>query len=346
MYNLDPFDTRILSVGTALPGAPVDNSTLARRFGMDALWEQWVDAFIGTRFRHLAVDVETGEQTATLADLAERAGRRALEAADVAPHEIDLVVMGTSTPDQLMPATVNVVADRLGINDVPSYQLQSGCSGAVQALDVARQMLLTGRHRTALVLGGDVVARFYDMAADLRSLPPEQLVNYVLFGDGAGAVVLTTEPAPGAASLRAVRTRLVGLGMEPGALLEWRGPVDRDSGRPPAAEDYKAIERHVPAMAARMLAEMLEETGWRPTDVNHLLPPQLSGRMTERIVSHLGLTTAAEVSCVDETGNNGNALVFFQLERALGKLGPGERAVGIAIESSKWIKSGFALERE
>ncbi|MEU4173858.1 3-oxoacyl-ACP synthase III family protein [Streptomyces sp. NPDC026589] len=346
MHTPDVLDTRILSVGTALPGAPVGTAELARRFGMDALWEQWVDAFIGTRSRHLAVDVATGRQTATLADLATEAGRRALDRAHVEPHEIDLLVMGTSTPDQLMPATVNVVADRLGINDVSSYQLQSGCSGAVQALDVARQMLLTGRHRTALVLGGDVVARFYDMTADLSALPPEQLVNYVLFGDGAGAVVLTTEPAPGTTTLRAVRTRLVGLGREPGALLEWRGPVDRNPGRAPAAEDYKAIEKHVPLMAAQMLDETLDEAGWTREDLHHLLPPQLSGRMTERIVAHLDVPTAAEVSCVDETGNNGNALVFFQLERALEKLGPRERAVGIAIESSKWIKSGFALERD
>ncbi|WP_151772620.1 3-oxoacyl-ACP synthase III family protein [Streptomyces abyssomicinicus] len=342
----DPLDTRILSVGTALPGPAVDNAALARRFGMDPLWEQWVDAFIGTRTRHLAVDIDTGRIRCSLADLAEQAGRSALESAGVAPADIDLVVMGTSTPDQLMPATVNVVADRLGIDQVPSFQLQSGCSGAVQALDVARQMLLTGRHRTALVLGGDVVARFYDLRARLASLPPSQLVNYVLFGDGAGAAVLTTAPAPDAVRLRAVHTRLVGLGREPGAVLEWFGPVDRHSERAPAAEDYKAIEQHVPVLAAEVVDTLLDELGWEREQVDHLLPPQLSGRMTQRIVRHLNLPGAAEVSCVDETGNNGNGLSFFQLERALAKLGPGGRAIGIAIESSKWIKSGFALERD
>ncbi|MGW4377805.1 3-oxoacyl-ACP synthase III family protein [Streptomyces albidoflavus] len=339
-------DTRILSAGTALPGPPVDNATLARRFGMDALWEQWVDAFIGTRTRHLAVDVETGKVNFSLADLAEQAGRTALERAGLTGADIDLVVMGTSTPDQLMPATVNVVADRLGIDDVPSYQLQSGCSGAVQALDVARQLLLTGRHRTALVLGGDVVARFYDLDAPLASLPPAQLVNFVLFGDGAGAAVLTTDDAADAVRLRAVHTRLVGRGREPGAVLEWFGPVDRDSDRAPAAEDYKAIERYVPGMAAEVLDALLDELGWARDQVDHLLPPQLSGRMTERIVRTLGLPGATEISCVDATGNNGNGLSFFQLEQALARLGPGERALGIAIESSKWVKSGFALERD
>lgn len=335
---------RILSVGTALPGPPVDNAALARRFGMDPLWEQWVDAFIGTRNRHLAVDIETGEIRDSLSGLGEAAARRALEGAGVRPDEVDLVVMATATPEQLMPATVNVICDRLGIDDVPTYQLQSGCSGAVQALDVAHQMLRTGRHRTALVIGADVLARFYDCDAELAKVPPDQLVNYVLFGDGAGAAVLSTDPAAGRCELVSVRTRLTGLNREAGATLEWFGPVDRHSERPAATEDYKAIERHVPEMADETLRELLDDLDWREEDVTYLLPPQLSGRMTRRIVERLGVAGAEEVSCVNTTGNNANALVFFQLERALERLAPGERAIGIAIESSKWIKAGFALE--
>ncbi|WP_030025305.1 3-oxoacyl-ACP synthase III family protein [Streptomyces monomycini] len=335
---------RILSVGTALPGPPVDNAALARTFGMDALWEQWVDAFIGTRQRHLAVDIATGEIGDSLSGLGTAAGRRALDTAGVRPEEVDLVVMATATPEQLMPATVNVICDRLGINDVPTFQLQSGCSGAVQALDVAHQLLQTGRHRTALVIGADVLARFYDCDAKLAQLPPEQLVNYVLFGDGAGAAVLTNEPGAGRCELASVRTRLTGLDRVAGATLEWFGPVDRLSDRPAATEDYKAIERYVPEMAEETLHELLDDLDWRADEVTYLLPPQLSGVMTRRIVERLDLPQAREVSCVDETGNNANALVFFQLERVLERIAPGERALGVAIESSKWIKSGFALE--
>ena len=334
----------VVAAASALPGPPVDNAALGRRLGMDALWEQWVEAFIGTRARHLAVDLDTGAQRDSLADLAERAGRAALAAAGVAPSEVDLVVLGTATPDQLMPATVNVVADRLGIDGVPSFQLQSGCSGAVQALDVARGLLLAGAGRTALVLGGDVVARFYDLGADFTKLPPDELVNYVLFGDGAGAAVLRVGAVPGAAEIRAVFTRLVGLGRAPGATLEWFGPADRASTRPAATEDYKAIEEHVPAMAEEVLDELLERVGWNRDDVGVVLPPQLSGRMTKLIVERLKLPSAREVSRVAETGNNGNAIVFLQLEQALRELAPGERAVGVSIESSKWIKAGFALE--
>jgi 3-oxoacyl-[acyl-carrier-protein] synthase-3 len=211
----------------------------------------------------------------------------------------------------------------------------------VQAMELAAQ-LLTGRRRNALVLGGDVIARFYDLAADLGRLPPAELVNFVLFGDGAGAAVLSVDPGPGAAAIRAIDTRLVGHGRAPGATLEWFGPVDRHSQRPASGEDYKAIEEHVPVMAGEILRDLLAELAWQ--DVDFLLPPQLSGRMTPHIVRHLDVPKATEVSCVDVTGNNGNAIVFHQLERLLGQLAPRERAVGISVESSKWIKAGFALE--
>lgn len=337
-------DVHILSAASALPGPPVDNAALGRRFGMDALWEQWVDAFIGTRSRHLALDLATGTVTGSLADLAEEAGRRALKAAGLAAQDVDAVVLGTATPDRLMPATVNIVADRLGIDQVRTFQLQSGCSGAVQALDLARQLVLAGTARRVLVLGGDVIARFYDVTKDLRKAAPAELVSFVLFGDAAGAAVLSADPAPGAATVRSLFTRLVGLGREPGAVLEWYGPLDRGSDRPAATEDYKAIEEHVPRMSQEVLHELLDDAGWRPEDVALLLPPQLSGRMTGLISKRLGLPQARDVSVVDEAGNCGNAIVFLQLERALAELGPGRRALGISIESSKWIKSGFALE--
>ncbi|WP_448316710.1 3-oxoacyl-ACP synthase III family protein [Streptomyces sp. CO7] len=338
-------DVYIRSAASALPGPPVDNAALARRLGMDALWEQWVDVFIGTASRHLALDLESGEVTGTLADLATRAGRSALAAAGTGPDEVDAVVLATATPDRLMPATVNIAADLLGIDGVRTFQLQSGCSGAVQALDLARQLLVSGSAETVLVLGGDVIARFFDVERDLRTAAPAELVNYVLFGDAAGAAVLSIRPAPGAALLRQVFTRLVGLGREPGAVLEWFGPADRDTERPAATEDYKAIEKHVPEMTEEVLAELLDAAGWTSEDVDVLLPPQLSGRMTGLITERLGLPRAQAVTCVDQVGNCGNAIVFLQLERALaGALGPGRRAVGVSIESSKWIKAGFALE--
>ena len=345
---MDPSQIRLLSVGTALPGAPVDNAALARRFGMDQLWVQWVDAFVGTRTRHLAVDLDTGEVRYSLADLGESAGRQALAGAGLTGADVDLVVMGTATPDTLMPATVNVIADRLGIDGVPTFQLQSGCAGAFQALEVARQLMTAGPHRTALVLGGDVVAKHYDLGLDLRALPPAEMVNVALFGDGAGAAVLSGAPVEDGAEatvLRTVLTRLTGRNRAPGQVLEWFGPADHEPGRTGSREDYKAIEESVPAMAEEILKELLDELGWTGTDVDYLLPPQLSGRMTSRIMARLDVPGMHEISCVTETGNNANALPFQQLARVLPRLVDGDRVLGIAVESSKWIKAGFALER-
>ncbi|WP_181788473.1 3-oxoacyl-ACP synthase III family protein [Streptomyces phytophilus] len=335
-------ELRVAGLGTASPGPAIDNATLGRRMGLGPMWEQWAEAFVGTKYRHLAVDLETGEPRFSLADLGETAGRRALAAAGLEPSDVDVIVMGTAMPDMLMPTTVNVVADRLGIDQVPTYQLQSGCSGAVQALSVAAGLLLSGSHRTALVLGGDVSAKLVDPDMDAAALPPAQLVNLMLFGDGAGALVLTAEPSPGPA-LRAVFTKLVGLGRQPGQTLDWYGASRRFDG-PPVSEDYKAIEAAVPEMAAESAEELLDGLDWKPDELAYVLPPQLSGRMTARIRERMGAPGAQEVSCVDETGNNGNALVFFQLARLLPKLAAGDRALGVAIESSKWIKSGFALE--
>lgn len=341
---MDQPDVYIRSVATALPGQPVDNARLAERFGMDELWQQWVDGFIGTRTRYLATDLDTGKAECSLADLGAEAGALALERAAVGPGDIDLIVMATATPDHLMPATVNLVADRLGIDGVPSFQLQSGCSGAVQALDVARQLIRGGRHRTALVLGGDVGAKHHDLDTDLRSLTPAELVNVVLFGDGAGAVVLAAEPGPAPVLIREAFVRLVGLGRAPGQVIEWFGLADRGSAASAGAEDYKAIEERVPVMAGTILTELADRLGWSDSGVDYVLPPQLSGRMTARIVKGLDLA-ARHVSCVEEIGNNGNGLVFFQLERLLPRMAPGERALAAAVESSKWIESGFALER-
>jgi 3-oxoacyl-[acyl-carrier-protein] synthase III len=328
-----------------LPGPPISNAALIRRFNAPAVTEQWMEAFVGTRQRHFAVDLDTGELRHSLADLAAEAGRRALTASGMDPSSIELVVMGTASPDKLMPATVNVVADALGIDRVPTFQLQSGCAGAIQALDIAHQMLLSGRYRSALVLGAESCAKHLDLSVDSAALSPAEQVNGMLFGDGAGALVLSTLPSPGAAVIRHVFVELAGLGRPPGQIVEWSGRGDRDTTEPTVLEDYKAIEESVPALAAEALTQLLDALGWKDAELDYLLPPQLSGRMTSRIIEQLDVPGAQEISCVAGTGNTGNALPFFQLQDALPRMITGDRAAGIAIESSKWIKAGFGLEK-
>ncbi|MEW9533753.1 3-oxoacyl-ACP synthase III family protein [Microbispora sp. NPDC049125] len=333
-------DAYVVGTGSALPGPPVDNAELARHFPVNA---EWIERFIGTRTRHFAVDLATGEQRTGLAELAATAAGQALAKAGVEPDEVSFVVLGTASPDSLMPATVNLAADILGIDRVPTFQLQSGCAGAVQALETAMALLSPDRP-LGLVIGGDVCAKHMDLRRGLGKLPPSELVNYAIFGDGAGAAVLSAQPAPGALAVRHVLNRFTGLGRPPGQVINWYGAAGRADGEQPVVEDYKAIEARVPVMAGEILWELLDRTGWDAGTISYLLPPQLSGVMTPRIVKELGLPGTVEVSVVAEVGNNGNALPFLQLDRLAEMVRPGERAVAVAVESSKWLKAGFTLE--
>lgn len=335
----------LAGVGTALPGDPVDNAQLSRRLGIAS---EWVETFIGTRTRHFALDLDDGRVRWTLEDLCTDAADRALAESGAEPDDIGFIIVATATPDALMPTTAALLADRLGIDGVPVYQIQSGCTGAVQALALARALLTAGTggdRPLGLVVGGDVCSKHLDLAQDFRELPPSALVNYVLFGDGAGAAVVGEVNGTTRAALTRVEHRIGGLGSPPGQRVEWFGAADRHSHRPAVTEDYKAVETRVPVLAREVRDELLDATGWPPETVAHVLPPQLSGRMTERITRDLRQRFEwDDVSCVAETGNNGNALVLLQLEQLLTRLAPGRRALGIAIESSKWIKAGFAVE--
>jgi 3-oxoacyl-[acyl-carrier-protein] synthase-3 len=331
----------IAAVGTALPGELVDNETLAELLGVR---REWIDVFVGTRTRHFAVDLHTGRQYMTLADLAEQAAVDAMRRAGVVAAEIDFIVLATASPDELMPATVNRLADRLEIDRVPTYQLQSGCAGAVQALDLGCMLLERPQHQVGLVIGADVCAKHLRLGRDFTRIPSSELINYVLFGDGAGAVVLTGPPTAGGMALHSVLNQVTGRGQLPGQVIRWFGEADRGGDGRGFEEDYKAIEQRVPDLADEALWCLLDRTGWSAEEVAYLLPPQLSGRMTQRIAERLALPGAREISCVADTGNNGNALPFLQLDRLTRELRRGERAVAVCVEASKWIMGGFAVE--
>jgi len=331
----------ILSVRTALPGPLVDNAALARRLGVGDAWAQWAETGVGVRSRHLARDLESGEITHTLADLGESAAREALAAAGLDAQDVDLLVMGTTMPDMLMPATVNIVADRLGVNDVPTYQLQAGCSALVQAFQIAVRRLAGGAARTALVLGGDTWVKHVDPSGDVKRLSPAELVTLALAGDGAGCAVLSVEPRSGAPVLRSVRSQLAG--GPPAQTVEWFG-AHAGTGRPAVTEDRAAVEERVPVLAAEAWRELLEDAGWKDSDVDVLLPPQCSGRITARVSELLGLPGLRATSCVEEIGNNGNGLLLFQLEQALAGLTGGGRAVGLTVEATEWARGGIAVE--
>ncbi len=331
---------KIIGVGTHLPGPAIDNQKIQEKFSVNA---EWIDLIIGNRYRHLVMDLDSGEINSSLADICALAAFNALDRADVDADDIEFVVMGTATPDNLMPATVNLVCEKLGINRVPTYQLQSGCAGAMQALDVGTLLLRTEQFRTGLVIGGDVCAKYIDIERDFSGLPSSELVNYALFGDGAGAAVLTNEDVGGMEVLYTLN-RCEGLNRDPGQELNWLGScIGEVESVQPLKEEYKAIEEHVPVMAQETLEEILQKMNWDPAQVDYFMAPQLAGNMTAKIIESMSLPVERTLNCVADTGNNGNGLPFLQLAMLQDVIRPGQTALGVAIESSKWIKGGIAL---
>ncbi|MFE3983001.1 3-oxoacyl-ACP synthase III family protein [Nocardia tengchongensis] len=346
--------TRIIGFGECLPGQPVTNAELAAMFG---LHERWLDTMTGNHSRYYcAKDAASGVPTGT-GDLAVAAGAAALADAATRREDIDFVILATASPDELMPATVNRVIDRLGINDVPAIQLTSGCAGAVQALYVADTFLRAG-HRRGLVIGADTCKQMWPSGNSAVDMRPAEAINFAMFGDGAGAAVLDGRPGPGL-RIDEISVRSVGLGREPGQVVRWYGAngaptITDDRGvlvrEPMASEDYKSIESEVPRAAQLVIDELLDRTGWSLPEVDLVLTPQLNGVMTERIRVSLGVREDQAVSCVADTGNNGNALPLIQLKRTADRIrldrNISRRVLVCAIESSKWIQTGMALSYE
>jgi len=340
---------RITALSEVLPGEPVTNSEMARRFG---LHEQWLERMTGNRCRYFCSPDSPAGVPKSTGDLATAAGAQALATAGVSPEDIDFLILTTASPDHLMPATVNLVAERLGINGVPTLQLASGCAGALQGLYTARALLHSGLRR-GLVIGADTCLKLWPSARDLATMRPAEMINFALFGDGGGAAVVEADRDGPGFLVDQIVLRTIGQGRKPAQVIRWygtagaptvTGPNGVSAPEPMGEEDYKAIERHVPEAAAQVLNELSELTGWRPAEVDRVLTPQLNGVMTEKIREHLGVRPDQAVSCVAETGNNGNALPFIQLRRALAGMDrPGARVLVTTIESSKWIISGMAL---
>ncbi|MDO6657356.1 3-oxoacyl-ACP synthase III family protein [Anaerobacillus sp. 1_MG-2023] len=340
---------RMVGFGECLPGDPVTNDQMEEVL---SIRKDWIDLMIGNTSRYFAVNFKERTVNFDLTDISTMAAERAIEDAGIEKTDIDIIVLSTATPDHLMPSTVNLIADRLGISHVRTYQIQAGCSGALQGMDVATQFLASGTLRHALVIGGDVCNKYMDLQRDFKKLRSSELINYALFGDGAGAVILTNEDRDGLEIIH-IQNYFEGLGKKPGQIMNWFGSIPeniqdlskRDIRKQfqSANEDYKAIETSVPIMTKEVLEELLTDMDWTYEDVKYYLPPQLGWNMTKKIIESLGLNLDSTINCVQDTGNNGNALPYLQIKKLQNNLSYGDKVVGVAIESSKWIKTGITL---
>jgi len=303
---------RITGTGSALPERVVTNAELVRELAARNIEtsDEWIVTRTGIRQRHLAAE---GEGTV---DLAERAARAALKAAGVAPDSVDLVIVATSTPDQVFPSTACLVQARLGAAGAPAFDIQAACSGFVYAMSIADALIRTGAHRRALLIGAEVYSRLLDW---------NDRATCVLFGDGAGAVVLE---AGATAGILACRMHADGAR---GAVLTVSGRFNQGSaiGDPFLRMDGRAVFKLAVDVLESSAREVLALAGLDATRVDWLIPHQANVRILAASAKRLGLPRERVVVTVDRHGNTSAASVPLALDTALadGRIRPGQHVL-------------------
>lgn len=289
---------RILGTGGYLPERVVTNAELERRIDTT---DQWIRERTGIRERHLAAEGET------TCDLAEQASRRALEAAGVDAGELDLIVLGTTTPDQVFPSTACLLQARLGASGCPAFDVQAVCTGFVYALAVADQFIRCGSSRRALVVGADTFTRLLDW--NDRS-------TCVLFGDGAGAVVLEAADEPGIIGTHLhADGKLANLLEVPGGVSQGYEPLSEGAGF--VRMQGNALFKVAVTRLAGVVDETLRAHGFAAAELDWLVPHQANRRILDAIARRLDLPAERVVNTVAEHGNTSAASVPLALDVAV-----------------------------
>lgn len=288
------FRSVILGTGSALPKKRVSNDELAQRVDTS---DEWIVARTGIRFRHIAGE---GETTATLGA---QAARHALEAAGIPADTVDLIILATATPDHTFPASATKIQALLGINDCVAFDVAAVCSGFLYALSVADSMIRTGAARRAIVIGAETFSRILDW---------EDRTTCVLFGDGAGAVVL--EGQEGEAGILSTKLHADGRHNE---LLYVDGGPSTTGTVGYVRMKGSEVFRHAVVNLATVMTEVLDSTGLMPADVDWVVPHQANARILDATARKLGLSADQIVVTVDQHANTSAASVPLALDTAV-----------------------------
>jgi len=284
----------VLGVGSALPKRRVSNEELAKTVDTS---DQWIVERTGIRSRYIAGDDET------TASLATDAARHALEHAGIAASDIDLIVLATATPDQTFPSSATKVQAALGIDDCIAFDVHAVCTGFLYALSVADSMLRAGNAKRALVIGSETFSRILDW---------EDRATCVLFGDGAGALVLAAEEG----ERGILATKLHADGRHNDLLFVDGGPSTTGTvGK--LRMKGREVFRHAVVNLAGVLNEVLAEAGLTAADVDWVVPHQANARILDATARKLGLPAAKMVVTVDEHANTSAASVPLALDKAV-----------------------------
>lgn len=299
--------SRIVGTGSYLPARVMHNDEFAARLDTS---DQWIRERTGIVQRHIA------DESQTSSDLAFEASSRALQAAGLAASEIDLIIVATSTPDFVFPSTACLLQAKLGIRNCPAFDVQAVCSGFVYALATADSFIRAGSYRSALIVGAEVFSRILDW---------NDRTTCVLFGDGAGAVVLAAAERPGVHA-----TRLHADGSHAG-ILSVPGNICR--GHIVGSPYLQMSGNQVFRLAVKVLDESARETvaaaGMRLEDIDWLIPHQANVRILEATTRKLGLADDRLVVTVDRHGNTSAASVPLALDEWVraGKIRTGQRVL-------------------
>ena len=299
--------SRIAGTGSFLPPRIVTNDDLAKKLETS---DAWIQERTGIRQRHIA------DESQSSSDLALEASRRALDAAGLAAADIDLIIVATSTPDYIFPSTACLLQAKLGVKGCAAFDMQAVCSGFVYALATADSLIKNGIYKKALVVGAEVFSRILDW---------NDRATAVLFGDGAGAVVLAASDKPGVhASVLHADGSQVGILSVPGNVC---------GGRIIGSPFLQMHGKEVFKLAVRVLDESAREVaamaGMKLEDIDWLIPHQANVRILEATAKRMGLPRERLVVTVDHHANTSAASVPLALDEYVraGKIKPGQRVM-------------------
>ncbi len=299
--------SRILGTGSYLPARAVTNADLEK---MVDTTDEWIFTRTGIRQRHIAAENET------TCDLAEQAAHRAIEAAGIKNDAIDLIIIATTTPDRIFPSTACLLQERLGIHGCPAFDIQAVCTGFVYALGIADKFIRSGSSKCALVIGAETLSRIVDWS---------DRGTCVLFGDGAGAVIVEASRKPGIISshlhadgqYKELLTVSAGISQGYDKVRSHQAFIQMQGN-----EVFKVAVNTL----GRIVDETLEANGLKKSDIQWLVPHQANIRIITATAKKLGISMDHVVVTVDRHGNTSAASIPLAFDQAVrdGRIQRGE----------------------
>lgn len=301
--------SKVVGTGGYVPGNPVSNHDLVAR-GIETS-DEWMVGRTGIRFRHFA---EAGQTTSQLAT---EAARKALQAAGLNAADIDLLIVATTTPDAIFPSTACLVANALGVPaGAPAFDVQAVCSGFVYALTIADKFIRSGSHRRAMVIGAETLSNILNW---------EDRGTCVLFGDGAGAMILAADEQPGV-----LATALHADGAQTAVLsAQARWSNGQILGSPFISMDGQAVFKLAVRALEEVALEALNAAELKTTELDWFIPHQANIRIIQAVAKRLDMNMERVVVTVDRHGNTSAASVPLAMDVAVrdGRIRPGQHVL-------------------